>query len=72
MAQDLQSPSLATFERHLRNAKGATIYGGTNEIHQVMQAAYATGDRLDHPPRRPTLTAAELAGETRGNTTHAG
>ncbi|MDQ3694976.1 MAG: acyl-CoA dehydrogenase family protein [Chloroflexota bacterium] len=70
IAQVSQSPSLATFERHLQNAKGATIYGGTTEIHQVMQAAYATGDRLDYPPRRPPLTAAELASEPRNDPSH--
>ena len=28
-------------ERYLRNAKGAIIYEGTSEIHQLMQADYA-------------------------------
>ncbi len=53
-----------TIERHLRNAKGAVIYGGTAEIHQTMQAAYALGDREDRPFRRPALTADDLAGLT--------
>jgi glutaryl-CoA dehydrogenase (non-decarboxylating) len=28
-------------ERYLRNSKGAVIYEGTSEIHQLMQADYA-------------------------------
>jgi glutaryl-CoA dehydrogenase (non-decarboxylating) len=38
-------------ERYLRNGKGATIYEGTSEIHQVMQAEYALGYREDRPLR---------------------
>jgi alkylation response protein AidB-like acyl-CoA dehydrogenase len=34
-------------ERYLRNSKGAVIYEGTSEIHQLMQAAYALGYRDD-------------------------
>ncbi len=34
-------------ERYLRNAKGAVIYEGTSEIHQLMQAGYALGYRKD-------------------------
>jgi glutaryl-CoA dehydrogenase (non-decarboxylating) len=34
-------------ERFLRNAKGAVIYEGTSEIHQLMQAGYALGYRQD-------------------------
>jgi glutaryl-CoA dehydrogenase (non-decarboxylating) len=34
-------------ERYLRNAKGAIIYEGTSEIHQLMQAGYALGYRED-------------------------
>jgi glutaryl-CoA dehydrogenase (non-decarboxylating) len=34
-------------ERYLRNAKGAVIYEGTSEIHQLMQASYALGYRED-------------------------
>jgi len=34
-------------ERYLRNAKGAIIYEGTSEIHQLMQAGYAMGYRQD-------------------------
>lgn len=38
-------------ERYLRNAKGAIIYEGTSEIHQLMQAGYALGYRKDTPLR---------------------
>ncbi|KXK25089.1 MAG: acyl-CoA dehydrogenase domain-containing protein [Chloroflexi bacterium OLB15] len=38
-------------ERYLRNSKGAVIYEGTSEIHQLMQADYAFGFRADHPLR---------------------
>jgi alkylation response protein AidB-like acyl-CoA dehydrogenase len=38
-------------ERYLRNAKGAVIYEGTSEIHQLMQAGYALGYRRDAPLR---------------------
>jgi glutaryl-CoA dehydrogenase (non-decarboxylating) len=34
-------------ERYLRNSKGAVIYEGTSEIHQLMQADYALGARID-------------------------
>lgn len=34
-------------ERYLRNARGAMIYEGTSEIHQLMQAGYALGYRAD-------------------------
>jgi alkylation response protein AidB-like acyl-CoA dehydrogenase len=34
-------------ERYLRNARGAMIYEGTSEIHQLMQAGYALGYRHD-------------------------
>lgn len=34
-------------ERYLRNSKGAMIYEGTSEIHQLMQAGYALGYRTD-------------------------
>jgi alkylation response protein AidB-like acyl-CoA dehydrogenase len=34
-------------ERYLRNSKGAVIYEGTSEIHQLMQADYALGYRED-------------------------
>ena len=38
-------------ERYLRNSKGAVIYEGTSEIHQLMQADYALGFREDKPLR---------------------
>ena len=38
-------------ERYLRNSKGAVIYEGTSEIHQLMQAGYALGYRADVPLR---------------------
>ncbi len=38
-------------ERYLRNAKGAIIYEGTSEIHQLIQAGYALGMRSDAPLR---------------------
>lgn len=34
-------------ERYLRNARGAMLYEGTSEIHQLMQAGYALGYRTD-------------------------
>jgi glutaryl-CoA dehydrogenase (non-decarboxylating) len=34
-------------ERYLRNSKGAVIYEGTSEIHQLMQAGYALDYRQD-------------------------
>lgn len=38
-------------ERYLRNSKGAVIYEGTSEIHQLMQADYALGYRQDQALR---------------------
>jgi len=52
-----------TIERHLRNAKGSVIYGGTEQIHTTMQAAYALGQREERPFRRPAPTAAVLRGD---------
>lgn len=34
-------------ERYFRNARGAVIYEGTSEIHQLMQAGYALGLRQE-------------------------
>ena len=34
-------------ERYFRNARGALVYEGTQEIHQLMQAEYALGYRTD-------------------------
>ena len=39
-------------ERYLRNAKGATIYEGSSEIQQLLQADYALGFRKDRPISR--------------------
>ena len=38
-------------ERYLRNSKGAVIYEGTSQIHTLMQAGYALGQRQDRPLR---------------------
>jgi glutaryl-CoA dehydrogenase (non-decarboxylating) len=38
-------------ERYLRNSKGAVIYEGTSEIHQLIQAGYALDYRQDVPLR---------------------
>jgi glutaryl-CoA dehydrogenase (non-decarboxylating) len=38
-------------ERYLRNSRGAVIYEGSREIHQLMQASYALGYRQDKPLR---------------------
>jgi hypothetical protein len=48
-------------ERYLRNSKGAVIYEGSREIHQLMQAGYALGYRQDKPLRceLPAYDAAE-------------
>lgn len=34
-------------ERYLRNSRGAILYEGTSEIHQLMQGGYALGYRKD-------------------------
>lgn len=39
-------------ERYLRNSKGAVIYEGTSEVHQLMQAGYALGYRKDSKLRK--------------------
>jgi glutaryl-CoA dehydrogenase (non-decarboxylating) len=48
-------------ERYLRNSRGAIIYEGTSEIHQLMQAGYALGYRQDGELRceLPKYDAAE-------------
>jgi alkylation response protein AidB-like acyl-CoA dehydrogenase len=38
-------------ERYLRNARGAIIYEGTSEIHQLIQAGYALGQRRNNRRR---------------------
>jgi glutaryl-CoA dehydrogenase (non-decarboxylating) len=49
-------------ERYLRNSRGAIIYEGTSEIHQLMQAGYALGLREDVPLRceLPAYNAEDL------------
>ncbi len=39
-------------ERFMRNTKGAVIYEGTTQIHEILQAQYALGYRKDKPIRR--------------------
>jgi alkylation response protein AidB-like acyl-CoA dehydrogenase len=39
-------------ERYMRNARGAIIYEGSNEIQRLIQASYALGHRRDKPLRR--------------------
>ena len=50
-------------ERHLRNTKSAVIYEGTSQIHTLMQAAYALGNRKDKAMRKelPAFDATEWA-----------
>ena len=43
-------------ERYLRNSKGAVIYEGTSQIHTLMQAGYALGQRQDRSLRRELPT----------------
>jgi len=38
--------------RYLRNSKGAVIYEGTSQVHQLIQAGYAFGWRKDKPLRK--------------------
>lgn len=38
-------------ERYLRNSKGACIYEGTSQIHELIQGQYALGYREDRPLR---------------------
>ncbi|HVL25386.1 MAG TPA: acyl-CoA dehydrogenase family protein [Thermomicrobiales bacterium] len=44
-------------ERYLRNARGSTIYEGTSQIHQILQAEYALGYREDKPLSHPQPAA---------------
>lgn len=50
-------------ERYLRNARGSTIYEGTSQIHQIMQAEYALGYRVDKPLSRPQPPAVGFTDE---------
>jgi glutaryl-CoA dehydrogenase (non-decarboxylating) len=63
VAYMLGVPAHPAIERHARNIKGAVIYGGTSEIHQVMQASYALGYRDERLTRCPLPSAAVLRGE---------
>lgn len=38
-------------ERYLRNSKGAIIYEGSSQVHELMQGQYALGYRADRPLR---------------------
>ncbi len=38
-------------ERYLRNSKGAIIYEGSSQVHELIQAGYALGYRTDRPLR---------------------
>ncbi len=53
-------------ERYLRNSKGAVIYEGTSEIHQLMQASYALGYREDRPLRCELPAYDEVAWQAEG------
>jgi alkylation response protein AidB-like acyl-CoA dehydrogenase len=39
-------------ERYLRNAKGAMIYEGANEVQRLIQAGYVLRERVDKPLRK--------------------
>jgi glutaryl-CoA dehydrogenase (non-decarboxylating) len=51
-------------ERYMRNSRGAVIYEGTREIHQVLQGDYALGYRVDRPLRCPQPPAQAWETET--------
>jgi len=53
-------------ERYMRNARGAVIYEGTREVHQLVQAGYALGYRVDRPLRCPQPPAQAWEKETAG------
>jgi glutaryl-CoA dehydrogenase (non-decarboxylating) len=50
-------------ERYLRNARGSTIYEGTSQIHQILQAEYALGYREDKPLSHPQPPAVGFEAE---------
>jgi glutaryl-CoA dehydrogenase (non-decarboxylating) len=50
-------------ERYMRNARGAVIYEGTRELHQLVQADYALGYRVDRPLRNPQPPAQAFESE---------
>ncbi len=53
-------------ERYLRNSRGAVIYEGTREVHQLVQAGYALGYRVDRQLRCPQPPAQAYEKETAG------
>ncbi len=53
-------------ERYMRNSRGAVIYEGTREVHQLVQAGYALGYRVDRPLRCPQPPAQAWEKETAG------
>jgi glutaryl-CoA dehydrogenase (non-decarboxylating) len=53
-------------ERYMRNARGAMIYEGTREVHQLVQGGYALGYRVDRPLRCPQPPAQAWEKETAG------
>jgi glutaryl-CoA dehydrogenase (non-decarboxylating) len=53
-------------ERYMRNARGAVIYEGTREVHQLVQGGYALGYRVDRPLRCPQPPAQAWEKETAG------
>jgi glutaryl-CoA dehydrogenase (non-decarboxylating) len=50
-------------ERFLRNARGSTIYEGTSQIHQILQAEYALGYREDKALSHPQPPAVGFEGD---------
>lgn len=54
-------------ERMLRNARGSTIYEGTSQIHQILQAEYALGYRQDKPLSHPQPPAPGFEAERQGS-----
>ncbi len=53
-------------ERYMRNSRGAVIYEGTREVHQLVQGGYALGYRVDRPLRCPQPPAQAWEKETAG------
>lgn len=54
-------------ERYMRNARGAIIYEGSNEIQQLIQADYALGNRRDKTLRKPLPAYDEEEWQNEGN-----
>ncbi len=53
-------------ERYMRNSRGAVIYEGTREVHQLVQAGYALGYRVDRQLRCPQPPSQAFEKETAG------